>query len=131
MSTHTTGRPVTKSVRLSAEESDILNEVSTREHLAEGTLLRKWVLDALARARLEHAVQDYTAGELNVGEAAARAGVSVARMLAELDARGVDTITPAHFRTSLKNLMDLFGGSDELRAVLADQEHHQERDPNH
>jgi len=47
--------------------------------------------------------------------------VSVTRMLAELDARGVDTITPAHFRASLTNLAELFGSSEELRAVLQER----------
>ncbi len=118
----TKGRPVTKAVWLSTQESALLAEVSNREHLAEGTLLRKWVLDALTRARLEHAIVDYTAGEINLGEAAARAGVSVARLLAELDGRGIDTIPPAHFRASLQNLVDLFGGSDELRATLVEHQ---------
>lgn len=118
----TKGRPITKSVRLSPEESELLAQVSRREHLAEGSLLRKWVLDALTATRLDHAVADYLAGELNLGEAAARAGVSTARMLAELDARGIDTITLAHFRASVENLIDLFGGSEELRAALAEQE---------
>ena len=122
MTSDTRGRPVTKSVRLSPKESAFLAEVSAREHLAEGTLLRKWILDALDRSRLEVAIADYTAGELNLGEAAARAEVSVARMMAELDARGIDAISPAHFQTSLTNLIDLFGASDELRSALAEQE---------
>ncbi len=117
----TKGRPVTKSVRLSPEESALLAEVSVREHLAEGTLLRKWVLDALARARLDQAIADYSAGEINLGEAAAHADVSVSRLLVELESRGVDTISPAHFRASLENLVELFGGSPELRAVLTEQ----------
>jgi hypothetical protein len=79
-------------------------------------------LDEQQHTHLEHAVADYAAGETNVGEAAAQAGVSVARMLAELDTRGIDTITPAHFRSSLRNLADLFGGSDELRATLTEPE---------
>jgi hypothetical protein len=114
----TNGRPVTKSVRLRADESKLIAEVSAREHLAEGTLLQKWVLDALAHTRLEYATADYAGGAINLGEAAGRANVSVTRMLAELDARGVDTITPAHFRASLTNLTELFGGSEERRAVL-------------
>ena len=81
------GRPVTKSVRLSREESTLLAEVSTREHLAEGTLLRKWVLDALAHSRLELAVADYTSAELNLVEAATRAEVNGDRMLAGHDAQ--------------------------------------------
>ena len=112
----TKGRPVTKSVRLRTEESDLIAEISEREHLAEGTLLRKWVLDALAQARLEHAIDDYAAGELNLGEAASRAGVTLPRLLAELDARGVDTISPAHFHASIENLTALFSSSEHLRA---------------
>ena len=122
MMSETRGRPVTKSVRLSPKESAFLAEMSAREHLAEGTLLRKWVLDALDRSRLEVAVADYIAGELNLGEAAVRAEVSVARMMAELDTRGIDAISPAHFRTSLTNLIELYGASDELRSALAEQD---------
>lgn len=79
------------------------------------------MLDGLARYRLEQAVADYEAGEINLGEGAGRAGVTVPRLLAELDRRGVDTIGPAHFRASLANLVSLFGGSAELRAIATDQ----------
>jgi hypothetical protein len=43
------------------------------------------------------------------------------RLLAELDARGVDTISPAHFRASLGNLAELFGSSDQLKALIAER----------
>lgn len=115
------GRTVTKSVRLSPEESAIISAVSSREHLAEGALLRKIVLDGLARYRLEQVIADYTAGELNLGEAAKQAGISIQRLLAELDRRGVEAVTPAHFRASLRNLVDLFGGSPEIQAALSEQ----------
>lgn len=113
-------RSVTKSVRFSPEESTLLAQVSEREHLPEGALLRKLVLDGLARFRLEQAIADYEAGELNVGEAAQRAGVGVHRLLAELDRRGIDTIAPEHFRASLEHLTELFGGSPELRDTLSE-----------
>ena len=115
----TRGRPVTKSVRLSAEEYELVATVSEREHLPQGAFLRKLLLDGLAQYRLAHAVGAYTSGELNLGEAARRAGVTVARFLAELDRRGIDTITPAHFHAGLSNLVDVFGGSPELRETLA------------
>lgn len=112
-------RVVTKSVRLSPEESELLAHVSAREHLAEGPLLRKWVLEALERTRLGQAIADYMAGEINLGEAAARGGVGLPRLLAELDSRGIDAISPAHFRASLGTLTELFGASPELREVIA------------
>lgn len=115
------GRPVTKSVRLSPDENALVAEVSRREHLAEGALVRKLVLDGLARYRLDQAIADYAAGEINLGEAALRAGVSVQRLLAELERRGVETMAPAHFHASVHTLVDLFGGSDELRAALTEQ----------
>jgi hypothetical protein len=85
-------------------------------------LLRKWVLDAVAHRRLGAAIADYAAGEINLGEAAVRADVSVAHLLAELESRGIDTISPAHFRSSLTTLIDLFGGSDALRTTLTKAE---------
>jgi predicted HTH domain antitoxin len=123
----TKGRPVTKSIRLSPEESKLLAEVSAREHLAEGSLLRKWVLEALAHARVEQAVTDHETGEVNLGEAAAQAEVTISRFMAELERRGVDTVGPAHFEESLRNLTDLFGGSAELRAVMADRSEQEDR----
>jgi predicted HTH domain antitoxin len=112
-------RQVTKSVRFDQNETRLIAEISRREHLPEGTLLRKLVLDGLAEYRLEHAISDYEAGELNLGEAAARAGVSVERMMAALRRRGIDLISPAHFAESLEHLMDSFGERAELRDTIA------------
>jgi hypothetical protein len=111
-------RQVTKSVRFSAEESALLSEISRREHLAEGTLLRKLVLDGLAQYRLEQAVADYEGGELNLGEAAHRAGVSIQRLMAELERRGVDRSSPMQVVQSLETLTELFGASPELRETV-------------
>ncbi len=66
-------KQVTKSVRFSAEENALIEQVSQREYLPEGTLLRKLVLEGLARYRLEEAIADYEAGDRNLGQAARRA----------------------------------------------------------
>src|SRR5712692_4398096 len=100
---------ITKSARFSAQENDLIERVGRREHLPEGTFVRKLVLDGLARYRLEEAVERYEAGEINLGHAARLAEVTVQRMMAELDRRGVDLGSPAHVITSLENLADLFG----------------------
>ena len=70
-------KTITKSVRFSAEESALIERVSQREHLPEGTFVRKLVLDGLSRYRLDDAVERYEAGESNLGQAAQAAGVTV------------------------------------------------------
>lgn len=56
-----------------------------------------------------HAMADDTAGEVTLGGALARAGVSVARLPADLEGRGVGTIDREHGCVSLRNLAHLFG----------------------
>jgi hypothetical protein len=112
---------VTKSVRLSAEETALLEGISRREHLPEGTLMRKLILEGLARYRLEQAIHDYGAGELNLGEAARRAGVSVRGMIAELERRGIGLGDEAHVQASLGTLAELFGASPELHQIIAER----------
>ena len=112
---------ITKSVRLSAEENAVLQRISAREFLPEGTLMRKLLLEGLARHRLEQAIGDYEMGDLNLGEAAQRAGVSVQRMMAELDRRGISLGTEEHVRSSLHTLAELFGASPELRQIIAER----------
>jgi hypothetical protein len=72
----------------------------------------------------EHAAADYVAGEANLGVAAARAAVEVERMIGESDGRGIGTIGSTHYRASLGNLAELFGGSPAIRSTLADQRLH-------
>jgi predicted HTH domain antitoxin len=120
MSVKRSAKQLTKSVRFSEEEATWIEQVSRREHLPEGTLMRKLVLDGLAELRLEQAVADYAAGDLNLTEAAHRAGVSVRRLMTELERRGVELLDARHMAASLETLADLFGGSPELRLTLDD-----------
>ncbi len=112
-------KQVTKSVRFSPEESAAIERVSERERLPEGTLMRKLVLDGLARYRLEQAIADYESGEINLGEAARAAGVGIRRMMVELERRGTGLHDEAHVVTSLENLTTLFGGSQEMHETIA------------
>jgi predicted HTH domain antitoxin len=113
-------KTVTKSVRFSAEESALIERVSQREHLPEGTFVRKLVLDGLSRYRLDDAVEQYEAGASNLGQAAHAAGVTVRRMLAELDRRGIHHGSAEDVMASLENLAELFGGSPEFLDVIAE-----------
>jgi|SRR5215207_7322061 len=119
MTARRTTNHVTKSVRFSEEETAWIEEVSRREHLAEATLLRKLVLDGIARLRIDQAIADYTAGDRNLGEAAQQAGVGVRRFMRELDRRGVDLVDEEHVAGSLEVLADRFGSSPALRETIA------------
>lgn len=111
-------KQVTRSIRLSEDESKMLAELSRRQHLPEEVLLRIFVLDALDAGRLQQAVADYELGALDLSEAATRAGVGLQRMIAELERRGIDTGAADHVTESLENLAELFGCSPELRSML-------------
>ena len=113
-------RLVTKSVRFSSEESDLISQISQREHLSEGTFMRKLVLDGLERYRLDQAIARYESGERNLGQTARDAGVSIYQMIEELDRRGVYRGSGEHVIRSLENLVELFGGSPELRETIAE-----------
>lgn len=113
-------KTITKSVRFNSDESALIARVSRREHLPEGTFVRKLVLDGLARYRLEEAIERYAAGELNLGQAARDANVAVHRMMAELDRRGLDFGRGGQVVASLENLADLFGASPELHETIAE-----------
>jgi hypothetical protein len=77
-----------------------LEQTSRREHLAEGTLLRKLALEGIARYRLESAIHAYSTGEIDLREAARQADVRVQRLVAELDRRGIGPGSGEHVLTS-------------------------------
>lgn len=114
-----TSRQVTKSVRFTAEETALIEAVSQREHLSEGTLMRKLVLDGVAQLRLNQAINDYAAGELNLGDGARQAGVSLRRFMAELERQGVELVDDQHLAASLETLVDRCGGSPALQETIA------------
>jgi len=94
-----------KSVRLTPEEDTALQQVSRVERLPETALLQKFVLDGLARYRLEHACRAYARGEVNLSQAARHADVSVEEMMRELEQRGIDYgPTTAQFLDGLETL---------------------------
>jgi hypothetical protein len=73
---------------------------------------------------VERAVADFESGELNLGQAARQAGVSVERMIAELDRRGIELVTPDQFVGGLEHLAETFGGSRALCETIADLRAH-------
>ena len=112
---------VTKSVRLEPEESERLRRVSETTGLSEASLMKRFVLDGLARHRLEEAIGAYTRGEIDLSAAARHAEISVYQMMTECERR---QIAPAAARDKLldglRTLADAFGASGALRSTLVE-----------
>jgi predicted HTH domain antitoxin len=114
-------QPVTKSIRLDPVENELLARLSEAEGISEAALMKRFVIDGMARHRLEKAVTAYRHGEADLNAAAQYAGVSIYRMMTELEVRNITPPASAQkFREGLQTLIDTFGGSDELRQVIAE-----------
>ncbi|HIC95473.1 TPA: hypothetical protein EYP12_02460 [Candidatus Bipolaricaulota bacterium] len=96
-----------------------LEQLSREEHLPESTLLRKLVLDGLARRRLDWACAAYARGEIDIRSAARYASFSIYEMLNELKRRDIEIVSPEQFLDGLADLADLFD-APELREVAGE-----------
>lgn len=115
---------ITKSVRLSPAESKRLQEVSAQQHLSEGIFMRKLILEGLDRYRIAEAARAYAHGEADLSGAAAYAGISVHRMMAELRQRGIEfNISTEKFLDGLEALAHRFDGSEALYQTIAEMRH--------
>jgi predicted HTH domain antitoxin len=110
---------VTKSIRLAPEEGRALKKISETEHVSEAALMKKFVLEGIARRRLEQAIAAYRQGEIDLSAAARHADTSVYHLLEELKARD---ITPEaaneKFLDGLRTLAEFFDGSEALGRTL-------------
>jgi len=111
---------ITKSVRLAPEEGENLKRISKTEGVSEAALMRRLILEGLARLRLEEAIQAYANGEVDLSAAARHAGVSVYKMLTELQRRDVaPPVAREKFLDGLETLAETFGGSEALFQTIA------------
>jgi predicted HTH domain antitoxin len=114
---------ITKSIRLNHEQSELLAHVSQVEGVSEAALMQRFVLDSLARHRLEAAIQAYEQGEADLAAAARHAGVSVYHMMSVLSSRNIASPNVSEkFVEGLKSLVETFGGSDALRQTISEFE---------
>jgi predicted HTH domain antitoxin len=81
--------------------------------------MKKFVLEGIARRRLEQAIAAYRRGEIDLSAAAHHADTSVCHLLEELKARD---ITPEaaneKFLDGLRTLAEFFNGSEAPRRTL-------------
>lgn len=110
---------VTKSVRISQQDSQLLAEISEREGISEAAVLKRFVRAGIADYRLDEAIAAYERGEADLPAAARYAGVSIYQMMTELQKRN---ITPSaateKFIDGLKTLVETFSGSAALRQTI-------------
>ncbi|MCI0394479.1 MAG: hypothetical protein L0332_29945 [Chloroflexi bacterium] len=119
-------KPVTKSVRLNQQESELLAQISEQEGVSEAAILKRFVREGLVQYRLEEAVAVYEQGEADLQAAARYAGISVYQMMAELQKRDIAPPAAAEkFIEGLRTLVETFGGSEALRQTIAEYEQQQ------
>lgn len=106
--------------RLTPEEESSVKQISAETHLPESTLIRKFVLEGVARYRLDEAIAAYQRGEIDLSRAVRYAQVSVYQMLDELRRRGISiNASEEKFLHGLEGFATDFGGTDELQRALA------------
>jgi hypothetical protein len=85
--------------------------------------MKQFVLEGMARYRLEQAITAYQQGEADLSAAARFAGISVYRMMTELKLRDISPPAAAEkFIEGLKTLVETFGGSEALRQTIGELE---------
>ncbi len=110
---------ITKSVRISIQESAILKKMSKVEGVSEAALLRRFVREGLAAHILEQAIIAYTRGEADLSAAAKYANVSVYHFMNEIKQRDIAPPAEAEkFVDGLKTLVEIFGGSEALQQTI-------------
>lgn len=102
---------ITKSVRLSSEESKALAELSQKTAVTEAMLMKQWIRDGILAKKIELAIQAYMDRKTDLRSAAEMAGVSYNRFMREVQARNIVILEDEGFSERLAYLADAF--SDE------------------
>jgi len=93
-----------KTIRLTPEEAEELSKICREEPFTESALMKRWVLEGLARYKLERAVAACMRREVSIGEGAAMAGVSYNRFERELWDRHIIVLEDPQFLQTLASL---------------------------
>ena len=108
---------VTKSIRISHEESEELTRLSAEMAASETALLRRWIREGLRTQKIELAIRRYMQREVDLRGAAALAGVPYNRFLREVQARNVVVLEDDGFLDRVAFLAGAFG-DDPLRTAV-------------
>ncbi len=80
---------ITKSIRLSPDESEEVAQLSAKTAVTEATLMRKWIQEGIKVQKLELAVLAYMQRQCDLRGGATMAGVTYNRFLDELQNRHI------------------------------------------
>ncbi|HYN89117.1 MAG TPA: hypothetical protein VER55_11330 [Ardenticatenaceae bacterium] len=108
---------VTKSVRLSPEESEELARLSAQTSVAEAALMRRWIQEGMRAKKIELAIQAYQERKTDLRAAAAMADVSYNRFLREIERRNVVVLDGEGFLEGLAALAEALD-DDTLRHAV-------------
>ncbi|MFZ4664706.1 MAG: hypothetical protein ACOYNY_47380 [Caldilineaceae bacterium] len=109
---------ITKSIRLSQDESRELHQLSETSLLSEAALMKKWILEGMKVEKLERAIQAYQKRQTDLRGGAAMAGISYNRFMREIEARNIVILDNGeHFYDSLLFLADSFDAPELRHAV--------------
>lgn len=108
---------VTKSIRLSPEESEELARLSEQTAATEASLMKQWIREGIRARKIELAIKAYMERKTDLRSAAAMAGVSYNRFLREVQARHIVILEDDRFLERLAFLADTFDDED-LRLTI-------------
>ena len=108
---------VTKSVRFTRAEAEMLNNAAQLTAINESALMKKWILEGIQTQKLILAVQAYMERETDLRGGAAMAGVSYNRFLNELKKRNIVVLEDDYFLDRLAELADAFNNETLRQAV--------------
>ncbi|MDQ1239802.1 MAG: hypothetical protein QG577_1988 [Thermodesulfobacteriota bacterium] len=108
---------VTKSIRISHEESQELTRLSAEMAASETALLRQWIREGLRTQKIELAIRRYMQREVDLRGGAALAGVPYNRFLREVQSRNVVVVEEDGFLDRMAFLAGAFG-DDPLRIAV-------------
>jgi predicted DNA-binding protein len=108
---------VTKSIRLTPEESDELTRLAQQTASTEAALMKKWVLKGMEAQKLEFAIQAYMQRKTDLRGGAAMAGVPYNRFLREVQARNIVILENDRFLDRLAFLAKAFDSKTLRQAI--------------
>lgn len=108
---------ITKSIRLSSNESDEIARLSAKFGMSEAALMKKWVLDGIRAQNLEIALQAYMQRKTDLRGGAALAGISYNEFLQEVQARNIVVFENPQFLDELEFLANAFANETLRKAV--------------